>query len=442
MLATDGRVRTGRRARGIVLALLAGMVTTLAAGAPAHAAPLVGIQSGGILSSADTAEANDRELAAEARLHVKVVRFEVSWAALEPRASGERDPAVLAKIDAFVDGAARRGIRPILFIDRTPCWASSAPADVRGDCSGPDANRDAVWRYAPADPVSAVPVATFLSQRYGTRLAAFQLWNEPDQSNEKYWAGPNKIAGYVAFAKALYPALKAVSPTVPVLAGSFVGADGRWLTALYKAGIKGSYDGIAVQFYDLPLYALRTTRAVQRKYGDTAPLWMTEFGYTSCSGRNGRPTHAADHPCVTQAVQAQNLGDVFAAVSRTSWVKATVVYALYDESSSYQFGVIDRQGRHKPSYSVVSRAGKARRLRTQRMHLTRRGRSIRVAGTAPGIDIYTMKVSIGGVLRYRAIIRPNRLNRFTVTLPAVLGTGHMKVTLRRQWDGRTVGARR
>ena len=35
--------------------------------------------------------------------------------------------------------------------------------------------------------------------------------------------------------------------------------------ALYAAGIKGSYDALSVHFYDLPLYALRVTRDVQRR---------------------------------------------------------------------------------------------------------------------------------------------------------------------------------
>ena len=38
---------------------------------------------------------------------------------------------------------------------------------------------------------------------------------------------------------------------MPVLAGSFVGGNGKWLQALYAAGIKGHYDALSVHFYDL-----------------------------------------------------------------------------------------------------------------------------------------------------------------------------------------------
>jgi hypothetical protein len=129
-------------------------------------------------------------------------------------------------------------------------------------------------------------------------LAAFEIWNEPDQINEQYWAGPNKIANYVALTKAVYPAIKRVAPQVPVLAGSFVGGNGKWLQALYAAGIKGYYDALSVHFYDLTLSALSTTRAVQKANGDSKPLWLAEFGFTSCYTKGG-PAFRLDHACNT-----------------------------------------------------------------------------------------------------------------------------------------------
>ncbi|HMJ34658.1 MAG TPA: hypothetical protein VK501_12130 [Baekduia sp.] len=426
------------------LALLAGLVLATLAPASAGAAPLVGTQDGGVLSASESISAIKREVDSMAKLHGQVARFEVSWAALEPHVQGERDPAVVALIDAYVDTAAKHGIRPILYIDRTPCWASSAPDDVRQGCKGVDANRSEVWRYAPAEAASAVPVSTFLAQRYGPRLAAFQLWNEPDQSNQKYWAGGDKVRRYVRFAKAVYPAVKAVAPTLPVLAGSFVGADGRWLTALYDAGMKGSYDGLSVQFYDLPLYALNRTRQVQLAHGDTTPLWLTEFGYTSCAGVNGKPTQLADHPCVTRKVQAQNLTDVFAATVNTRWLAAAVVYALHDESTAYQFGALDRSRKRKPSYAVLSRAAarKSGKYRAPVLRLRRTGGVVRAVGSAPGIDIYTLRVKVAGTLRFRAVLRADRFNRFSVKVPAALGSSRLTATITRQWDGRLYHAKR
>jgi polysaccharide biosynthesis protein PslG len=414
-----------------------------AAGAAAATGPAFGVQGGGV-TGAEPAGAYASELDRDVALGARQVRFEVSWAALEPRAAGDRDPAVVASIDDFVAAAAKRGLKPILFIDRTPCWASSAPESDRHGCSGSDANRFDVWRYAPADPATAAPVFAFLAQRYGDRLAAIQLWNEPDQSNQKYWNGPDKIGRYVTMAKASYAAIKAVAPQLPVLAGSFVGTDGRWLEAAYKAGLKGNYDGVAVQFYDLPLLGLKVTRAMQKKYGDTAPLWMTEFGFTSCAGANGKPVFLEDHPCVTRRVQAENLADLMTAIRRTSWVRSAIMYSLIDESRAYQFGVFDRQGKRKPAYAPVRRAmhgGGSRTLRKAKPRLRGSGNHMVLTGTAPGIDIYTLEVSVGGRLRYRANLRTTNGNRLAVKLPAALGTRGLHATLRANWTGKRVTVR-
>ena len=90
-----------------------------------------------------------------------------------------------------------------------------------------------------------------LAQRYGDQLAAIEVWNEPDQANEHYFAGPEKPQRYAAILRAAYPAIKQAAPSVPVLGGSLVGSNGLFLRALYAAGIKGYYDGLAVHFYNL-----------------------------------------------------------------------------------------------------------------------------------------------------------------------------------------------
>jgi hypothetical protein len=422
-------------------ALAAGLLT--ASGASAATGPVFGVQGAGV-TGAEPAGSYARELDREVALGAKQVRVEVSWAALEPRAAGDRNPAVVASIDDFVAAAAKRGLKPIPFVDRTPCWASSAPDTVRKGCSGRDANRFATWRYAPSDPTTAAPVFKFLAERYGDKLAAIQLWNEPDQSNQKYWNGPDKIGRYVTMAKASYAAVKEVAPQLPVLAGSFVGTDGRWLEAAYQAGLKGNYDGLAVQFYDLPLLGLKVTRAMQKKYGDTAPMWITEFGFTSCAGANGKPVFLVDHPCVTRRVQAENLADLMAAIRRTSWVRSAILYSLTDESRAYQFGVFDRKGKRKPAYAPVRRGmhgGGSRTLRKAKPRLRRSGNRMVLTGTAPGIDIYTLNVKVGGQLRYRANLRTTNGNRLAVKLPAQLGTRGLTATLRANWTGKTVRVR-
>lgn len=366
-----------------------------------------------------------------------ITRIEVSWAELQPTGPGPLDPAALARVDAAVRQATSHGMRVVMFLDRTPCWASAAPDDVRAGCTGPGANGTEVTRYRPADVTTAVPVSVALVQRYAASLAAFQVWNEPDQVNEKYWAGPDKVATYVALVKALYGPLKQAAPSVPVLAGSFVGVDGRWLKAMYDAGIKGSYDGLAVQFYDLPLTALRTTHIVQRQNGDATPLWLTEFGYTTCY-RKGGPATDGEHACVTPAVQARNVTDVLAAMRTRPWIKAAIQFEATDQGpDGYSFGLLDVRGRAKPVLAAVRKAlrSKARPTRPK-IRLRRSGDHVVLSGTASGTELLLLRAYQGGQLRYRQYVRPSRLRRVSASLPAALGTSRLSVTLGGPWTGR------
>lgn len=134
----------------------------------ATAAPgLVGVQIARASPSTGAAVV-DRQLDEVARVGAKIVRVEAHWSDLEPGAKGDRDPAAVAAVDHAVEGAAARGLRVLLVVDSTPCWASSAPATERDRCTN----------YPPFDPRDAVPVATFLAGRYGARLVAFEVWND------------------------------------------------------------------------------------------------------------------------------------------------------------------------------------------------------------------------------------------------------------------------
>jgi beta-glucosidase/6-phospho-beta-glucosidase/beta-galactosidase len=78
----------------------------------------------------------------------KVVRVDVSWSTLEPDAKGQYSAWYLAKMDNVVAQAQTRGVELLLTFWTTPCWASSAPADVKQGCAGAWWDRG-VDRYAP-----------------------------------------------------------------------------------------------------------------------------------------------------------------------------------------------------------------------------------------------------------------------------------------------------
>jgi polysaccharide biosynthesis protein PslG len=405
----------------------------LAAPAAAVAAPLEGVAIG--RPTAPEAEWR-ADLDRVQALGVRAVRTDLPWEALEPTGPGQLDPAALARADAFFAEARRRGIRPVVQMLVTPCWASSAPEAERATCR-PGA-QDAATAYPPRDPQDFARIAAFVAGRWGAGLTAFEVWNEPDQANEKYFKGPDKVARYAALLKAAYPALKRAAPSLPVLGGALVGADGRFLTALYRAGIKGSYDGLSVHFYDLPLAQLRLIRQAQLRNGDTKPVWLMETGWTSCAPAQRTQDQ---HTCVTAGQQARNLRDLVGAVQRTSYLRGLFVFALRD-APELSFGLFDRSGARKPAFGVLREAFRSPRApRRPTLRLRRAGGRITASGTGPAGDALGLEVRVRGRLRYRANFRLDRDGAYRLRLPRALGTRGLRVRVQQFWTGRDVTRR-
>ena len=102
-------------------------------------------------------------------------------------------------------------------------------------------------------------------------LAAIEVWNEPDQANELYFAGPHKAPRYAAVLRAAYPAIKQADPGVHGARGLAGRLQRRLPARLYAAGIKGYYDGLSVHFYNLTLASLRAIHQAQLATGDAHP---------------------------------------------------------------------------------------------------------------------------------------------------------------------------
>jgi hypothetical protein len=404
-----------------------------ALGTPAHASTttlLRGVNIPGVYNSFDGAGA-DRLVAAAQKLHAKVVRAEVPWSTLEPTSANEIAPGALAYTDRLVSDAAAAGIRVIMTVDSSPCWASSAPASVLARCGHPNFALAGGW--PPRDPGDYAAIVAYLASRYGARLAAIEVWNEPDQSNQLYFGGPEKIQRYANLLRAAYPAIKQANASVSVLAGSLVGANGKFLDGLYAAGIKGYYDGLAVHFYTLTLASLRTIHEVQLAHGDTKPLWLDEFGWSSCY-----PKHklAEEQACVTTAVQGQNLASLFDTLSRTRWVAAALFFNLQDSATEY-FGVVNFKGIPKPAYALVRKVMVNPFGRPPRVVLglsTRHGR-VRASGSGPVGDYMELEAHAPNGLIYRTLFVLNRFNRYAITLPRALGSHGLRVSVYQYWAG-------
>jgi hypothetical protein len=425
-----------RLALALALCLTAALVPAAHGQAPTSArsastVPLGGTNIDGI-GGGLTLEFADQEITEARELHARVVRAELPWSALEPFGPNRFDPHALAFTDRLVADAAASGIRVIVFVDSTPCWASSAPPSLLGKCNPARTSRANAW--PPTDPNAYATFVAYLARRYGTRLAAIEIWNEPDQANERYFAGPEKAPHYAAILRAAYPAIKRTNPRVPVIAGSLVGSNGAFLGALYTAGIQGYYDGLAVHFYSLTLAALRSFRQAQLAGGDGKPLWLDEFGWSSCWPRY---KIQQEQPCVTPAIQARNVGDVFRSLARTPYVAAETLYQLQG-SSAEDFGVLSEQGVGKPAFAALSRvlaspfAGAPSPVT---LSLRRAGGRVLASGSGPTGDYMQLEAFQGSTLRYKALFTLDRFDRYSIALPAVLGTSGLRVRVYQDWLG-------
>jgi hypothetical protein len=425
-------------ASGFVATWLAVLAITLLAPsgargivAPAPTPPLGGINATDLTFGTPTARV-DQEIAWAHSLGAHVIRVEMPWSAIEPR-QGQIDQRALAFADRLVNQASALGVKVVALAMWTPCWASSAPASLLRRCRpGPgQSNKASAW--PPSEPNTYGSFVAFLAARYGPKLAAIEVWNEPDQANEIYFAGPNKAQRYAAVLRAAYPAIKHADPRMPVLGGSLVGSNGAFLRALYAAGINGYYDGLSVHFYNLVLASLRYLHGVQLANHDSKPLWLNEFGWSSCWPRQ---RVQQEQGCVTKQAQAANLTNVFRSLSRTRWVAAEIVYELKG-SRSEDFGVLDETGAHKPSFAalrsvLISPLGKPSSVI---VHLSRRGAHVVASGSGPVGDYMQLEAFNGRRAVYRALFTLDRFNRYSLVLPKALGTQRLRVSIFQYWMG-------
>jgi polysaccharide biosynthesis protein PslG len=402
----------------------------------AAAGPLPGINLIGLGFGSTPADAN-HEIAAARSLHLKAVRIELPWSVLQPHGPGELDQHGLDYADRVIDEAKASGMAVILLVDATPCWATSAPKKLRHSCNPDKASPGN--GYPPTQPSDFAAFVKELAGRYRDKITALEIWNEPDQANEIYFGGPNKAQRYAELVRAAYPAIKQADPNIKVLAGSLVGSNGVFLKALYAAGMKGYYDGLAVHFYTLTLAALREFRSIQVASGDATPLWLDEFGWSSCYPHKKVEEETA---CVTRAVQAQNVTNMYRALSKVPYLATDTLYKLED-SRTNQSGVMTLNEGRKPSFSALARVVLAPNASPSKVQLSLRSSHGQViaSGSGPFGDFMRLEAFQGSALRYRATFTLDRFNRFRLKLPRVLGA-HLRVRVYQQWTGLAGGAQK
>lgn len=341
------------------------LATSAMATASAHAAPVAGINAH-LLGPEMTSEEVTRQFGIARDLGAKILRVDVGWASLQETGPDTYTPWYVKRLDALVATADAHGVKPVFSFAYSPCWASSAPESARQNCAGAWWDRG-VMRYAPRDPEAYGRAMAWLAARYGTRVAAYEVWNEPNSSS--FFKSPDPVRDYTAMAKAAYRLVKAAAPEVTVLVGSLQTSDSRFAEAMFEAGLGRDFDGFSIHPYtgdidpndplpgwtkDSFIAGPPAVREVLVRHGAAdKKLWLTEAGWSACLRRDGEHWENG----VDEDVQAKYLREAFRIAASWDYVEALIWYDLIDDSDNPwdmwgQAGLLRHDGSKRPAYDA------------------------------------------------------------------------------------------
>ena len=279
-------------ARVLPAALLA--LALLAAPAYAREVPRgwLGVQADGPLT--EPGGAFDAEYDGISATGIETVRAAFDWAGAQPA------PEVtdLSASDAVVIAAARRRLRVLPVVHRTPGWAAARPAD--GVAS------------APSGTAAYTRFLTALVARYGPRgslwaehpelprmaIRDWQVWNEPNLT--RYWTSQPFAEPYVALLRASRKALRAVDPGSRTILAGLPNESWTALRSIYRAGGRGSFDVVALHPYtgraSNVIRLIQFARREMRRYRDSGrQVWLTELSWPAAKGKTeGAPGFVTD----------------------------------------------------------------------------------------------------------------------------------------------------
>jgi hypothetical protein len=354
--------------RAGVLSLLLTIAALLAAAPASEAAPVKGVQAHLLWGNVGDAEM-DRQLNLAKEAGAGLIRVDLGWTTLEEEGKGRYSGWYLRKIDRLVAAAEARGLRLLLTVIYSPCWASTAPASLKQDCSPGWWDRG-VATYAPRDPGDYADAMAFLAARYRGRVAGWEVWNEPNLKD--FWRSAEPVRDYVALVRAAYPRIKEADPSALVVAGSLADAAYAYADELYRAGMKGSFDALSIHPYsgdNSPLDPLSSAyahasfisgvpavRDVMLKHGDDRPLWLTEFGYNTSAIRRAEPWRNGVDP----ETQARYLEQAYTKMRDWDYVPVGVWYNLKDRGTDpanphHHYGLVRTDDSPKPAYHAYKR---------------------------------------------------------------------------------------
>ncbi|MFN8451369.1 MAG: cellulase family glycosylhydrolase [Anaerolineae bacterium] len=298
------------------------------------------------------------------------VKQTFAWEDIQP----QRDVWSIDRADSLLNELEQRGLKVIARLSQTPEWAR--PSHPNGD-------------FIDAPPDNLADFATFcgvLADRYRGRIAAYQVWNEPNLSREWGDQLPD-AAGYVALLKACSDAIHAADPAAIVISAGLAPTgtyddtatpDDVYLQAMYDAGFQRYVDAVGMHApgYSMPdvppedgtgghrfftFRRIEDLRRIMVANGDAAhQVALLEVGWTTDQMNPNYAWFAVD-----EAEQARNLVAAYryAAENWRPWVglMSAIYIASPDwtpDDEEWWWAITTPQGYTRPAYVDLANMAK------------------------------------------------------------------------------------
>ncbi len=305
------------------------------------------------------------------------VKTQVDWSRIEYLPG--HYSVELDKLDGFVDDSFNRGLNILLSVVKAPDWAR---ATVEED--GP-----------PTDYTLYYDFLRLLAGRYGNKVAAIEVWNEPNLRRE--WNGGTLSgAEYLGLLAGAYQAIKEINPNIIVISAGLAPTgvtnemarnDRLFLREMYQAGLPSYADAVGVHPYgwanppwsrccgdsggvpthndDPGFFFLNTIedyRAIQAEFGDTArQLWATEFGWGTVEGLDiPVPDEQPFFAYVNQEQQGTYIINAFLMAQEWAFMGPMFLWNLnvagldgHIDANQAGYSIMIQEDRPRPSYLAI-----------------------------------------------------------------------------------------
>jgi hypothetical protein len=321
----------------------------------------------------------DLGLKLAANLGVGWIKQQIDWNSVEYA----RGLYHWSELDQLVAEAQKYSLKIMFSVARAPGFSRPEPVEEDGPPSDFSIFRD--FMHA-------------LSTRYKGRVAAYELWNEPNLKRE--WRGFDLSAdAFVELVKAGAEGVRAGDPEAIIISGApaVTGIDDgleaiddrRFLRDMVQAGVADAVDAIGVHPYGAAnppderaadaahlrsgynnhpsfffLDTLEDYHTILGAANINKPLWVTEFGWPSIENFDAVDTSGWDYARdVTEADQAAYLLRAIELRRDRSWLGPMLIWNLNiapllgAERSESAYSLLRPDGSERPAYRQLRGAG-------------------------------------------------------------------------------------